>query len=105
LKADPTVFLPDFWVKRADKNSNRVTESNLCWEYQWPYNKVRETPAANDSHAVDIVVGRDSYVIVLINDNGVEMGKVVGTLSHPFTHGLALLQLCNRAAKSDKVCE
>jgi hypothetical protein len=81
---DPTIRLADFWVKRADENLNRVTESKLFWEWQLPHRKVCETPVTNngkDSRTVEIVVGKKEYVVVLINDNGIERGKAVGTYS------------------------
>jgi len=80
LLLDPTIRLADFWVKRADENFNRVTESKLFWEWQLPHRKVCETPVTNngkDSRTVEIVVGKKEYVVVLINDNGIERGKAV----------------------------
>ncbi|KIM31911.1 hypothetical protein M408DRAFT_327305 [Serendipita vermifera MAFF 305830] len=80
LKSDPALLLPDFWVKRKDETYNQITASNISWEYQPPFNRVCEVPVVderNDSRAVDIVVGKDNYVVALVNKNGIEMGKVV----------------------------
>lgn len=72
-------LIPDVWVKKWDPGHNSVTKTGQWWEWQNESTKIRDifptTPGAKGS--VEVVARKGDYVVALIEDNGVEKGKVL----------------------------
>lgn len=70
----------DVWIKKRDPVHNCVTQSCHWWEYQTPDIRVRDAfPGEKDGCKVDVVAKNGEYVVALIEDNGREKCKAVGT--------------------------
>jgi hypothetical protein len=89
-EADEDDVIPDIWVKRWDPGHNAVTKTGQWWEHQNEALKLRdvfmtaEAGSADISQkkwCVEIVTRRSDYVVALVNDNGQELGKALGTCS------------------------
>jgi hypothetical protein len=80
--------IPDVWVRKFDAEHNSVTDTGIWWEHQSENAKLRdvfsnsENGRESEQHQwdveVEVVEKKGDYVVALVNDNGVELGKVVG---------------------------
>jgi hypothetical protein len=84
---DEDDILPDVWVKRCDPKHNTVTKTGQWWEHQDESLKIRDVfkTAGGDPEelsqkkwCVEIVAKKGDYVIALVNEEGKELGKVLG---------------------------
>jgi hypothetical protein len=79
-------LIPDVWVRKFDAEHNSVTETGQWWEHQPASAKLRDVFSVSEKRseseqkqwAVEVVEKKGDYVVALVSDNGVEMGKAVG---------------------------
>lgn len=78
--------IPDVWVRKYDTARNSVTKAGQWWEHQPETVKIRDIFSVSGDRSdteqkqwsVEVVEKKGDYVVALVSDNGVEMGKAVG---------------------------
>jgi hypothetical protein len=78
------VEIPDFWVEHQGSESNRITETGRFWEIGEDNMMISDAfkNAGIQQHIpiprIDLVENEEDYIVALLDDDGVESGKVVG---------------------------
>jgi hypothetical protein len=77
------VDIPDFWVEHQGSKNNHITKTGRFWEIGEDTMKIGEAfKNACIQHSrtprIDMVENEKDYVVALLEDSGVESGKVVG---------------------------
>ena len=87
--ADEDDIIPDVWIKKWDPGHNAVTKTGQWWEHQDESLKIGDvfkgaeaglTDGSQKKWYIEIVAKKGDYVVALVNDNGQELGKALGTL-------------------------
>ena len=75
-------ILPDFWIRKVDREQNCVTPTNAWWEFQDANVRVGDAFSNVEwqgGRRIELIARQGEYVMALIHENGIEKCHPVGT--------------------------
>ena len=73
--------LPDFWIRKVDREQNCVTRTHAWWEFQEANVRVGDAFSNVEwqgGRTIELIARKGDYVMALIHENGQEKCHPVG---------------------------